>query len=54
MKILGLYVVTIACIKTVHNCQQSTNQSVGGGDRFFHEQMRVISTSITKQMSSFK
>ena len=50
--------VTIHGLTTAYNCQQSTNQSLGGGgggvwDRFV-EQMRVISTSITTQISSFK
>ena len=40
-------------LTNVYNCPQFTNQSVGGGDRFF-EQMRVITTTITKQISSFK
>ena len=43
----------IAGLTTVYNCQQFTYQSIGGGDRFV-KQMRVISTSITKQISSFK
>ena len=40
-------------LPTVYNCPQFTKQSVAVGDRFF-EQMRVISTTITKQISSFK
>ena len=43
----------IAGLTTVHNCQQLLMNQWGGGDRFV-EQMRVISTTTTKQISSFK
>ena len=55
MKMLGVWYPLLMKpgLPTVYNCPQFTKQSVGGGNRFFG-QMRVISTIITKQISSFK